>query len=386
MPVIPARKGFGPGKAGWSGWRDKVGMTIRPGPNVFVIVAHAAWGGVPAGRIPARLFRSFHYPGDRLGKYRLDAEYTWCLDHAMLMALGPHVYSVVPEDVLAAMALDRRMVVETNWTVADIFETVIGDCQVVRRYPIAHSGVPPDDDDAAVHMGTLLLKLTKTGKLSNWVKVGSEWHKLHSAVKFIHWRPGKSLSDMVPAALREYLPAAGPLSPVDADYGTAPRFLNVPAGGGPAFGPERTPLRVGANEARIHFQKVSGLRSGTSRALLPPSDPSGWRRVYIDCNPYDAELSGIELLEHEELAGLSTHDPTCSLLAEPNLEARSYLNNKQELMPGYRRFNFKLEDIRGQGLTVNPSLVEGASLLMSGKDLTRPSSRASTTCCARSSR
>ena len=91
MPVIPARKGFGPGKAGWSGWRDKVGMTIRPGPNVFVIVAHAAWGGVPAGRIPARLFRSFHYPGDRLGKYRLDAEYTWCLDHAMLMALGPHV-------------------------------------------------------------------------------------------------------------------------------------------------------------------------------------------------------------------------------------------------------------------------------------------------------
>ena len=89
MPVIPARKGFGPGKAGWSGWRDKVGMTIRPGPNVFVIVAHAAWGGVPAGRIPARLFRSFHYPGDRLGKYRLDAEYTWCLDHAMLMALGP---------------------------------------------------------------------------------------------------------------------------------------------------------------------------------------------------------------------------------------------------------------------------------------------------------
>ena len=62
MPVIPARKGFGPGKAGWSGWRDKVGMTIRPGPNVFVIVAHAAWGGVPAGRIPARLFRSFQLP------------------------------------------------------------------------------------------------------------------------------------------------------------------------------------------------------------------------------------------------------------------------------------------------------------------------------------
>ena len=133
-------KGFGPGKAGWSGWRDKVGMTIRPGPNVFVIVAHAAWGGVPAGRIPARLFRSFHYPGDRLGKYRLDAEYTWCLDHAMLMALGRHVYEMVPPDVLAAMALDPRMVVETNWTVADHFETVIGDCQVVRRYPIAHSG------------------------------------------------------------------------------------------------------------------------------------------------------------------------------------------------------------------------------------------------------
>ena len=37
----------------------------------------------------ARLFRAFHYPGDTLGKYRLDAEYTWCLTYTMLEVLGP---------------------------------------------------------------------------------------------------------------------------------------------------------------------------------------------------------------------------------------------------------------------------------------------------------
>ena len=75
MPKRPARKGFARTEDCHRGWRDKVGLTFRPGRSVFVLVSHTAWGSVPAGKIPARLYRSFHWHGDRLGKYRLDAEY-----------------------------------------------------------------------------------------------------------------------------------------------------------------------------------------------------------------------------------------------------------------------------------------------------------------------
>ena len=76
MPTRPARKGFAPYEDGHRGWRDKVGMTFRPGKSVFVLVAHEKWAGVRPGKIPARLYRSFSYKGDHLGKFRLDAEYT----------------------------------------------------------------------------------------------------------------------------------------------------------------------------------------------------------------------------------------------------------------------------------------------------------------------
>ena len=71
MPTFPARKGFAPGTGGYVGWRDKVGHTFRPGPNVFVMAAYDKWGTLPPGKVPVRLFKSFHEPGDRFGKYRL---------------------------------------------------------------------------------------------------------------------------------------------------------------------------------------------------------------------------------------------------------------------------------------------------------------------------
>ena len=65
-------------------------MTFRPGRSVFVLAAHGPWGAVRPGAIPVRLYRSFHFPGDVLGKYRLDAEYCWCLNYEMLNELGAH--------------------------------------------------------------------------------------------------------------------------------------------------------------------------------------------------------------------------------------------------------------------------------------------------------
>ena len=58
------------------------------GQNIFVLAAHKKWGPVPAGAIPARLYRSFRWKGDRLGLFRMDAEYTWCLNNPMLVVLA----------------------------------------------------------------------------------------------------------------------------------------------------------------------------------------------------------------------------------------------------------------------------------------------------------
>ena len=70
-------------------WRDKVGMTFRPGKAVFVLVAADRWGPVLPSKIQARMYRAFAYEGDRLGKFCLDADYAWCLNYPMLKALSP---------------------------------------------------------------------------------------------------------------------------------------------------------------------------------------------------------------------------------------------------------------------------------------------------------
>ena len=131
MPSLaPPRKGFAPKPNCYLGFRDKVGHTVRPGRAVYCLAAYDKWGGLPAGEIPVRLYRLFSYPGDRLGAYRLDAEYTWTLNHSMLLALGPNVIGKVDEDILAEMEQDPRKVVETNWAVADEFETLMGDVEM----------------------------------------------------------------------------------------------------------------------------------------------------------------------------------------------------------------------------------------------------------------
>ena len=117
MPKRPVRKAVGKGHVTFDGFRDKIGLTFRLGKNVFVEVSHGQWGPVSPGQVPARFFLNFHYHGDRLGAYRLNAEYTWCLYYAMLEALGEYVMSLIPADLLERMRLNPKIVVETNWAV-----------------------------------------------------------------------------------------------------------------------------------------------------------------------------------------------------------------------------------------------------------------------------
>ena len=86
----------------------------------------------------------------------------WCLTHEMLSVLGHHIMSIIPQDILAAMAVDPRKVVETNWAVSDEFETVLSDVSIVRGDPstVMHQRAVAflrDDQDAAILMGTLIL-------------------------------------------------------------------------------------------------------------------------------------------------------------------------------------------------------------------------------------
>ena len=39
------------------------------------MACYGQWGPLPAGRIPVRLYRVYKWKGDKLGKYRLEAEY-----------------------------------------------------------------------------------------------------------------------------------------------------------------------------------------------------------------------------------------------------------------------------------------------------------------------
>ena len=87
MPERNRRVGFGETRTEFAGWRDKAGVFIRPGPAVYNMACYAEWGSLPAGRTPVRLHRAFKWKGDKLGKYRLEAEYTWCLNYHMLKAV-----------------------------------------------------------------------------------------------------------------------------------------------------------------------------------------------------------------------------------------------------------------------------------------------------------
>ena len=91
MPTRPPRKGFAPGHDSYGGFRDKVGATHRSGRAVFEMAAYGQWGALPPGSVPVRFLRNFAWKGDRLGAYRLDAEYTWCLNYDMVSTLGIYV-------------------------------------------------------------------------------------------------------------------------------------------------------------------------------------------------------------------------------------------------------------------------------------------------------
>ena len=291
MPTRPARKGFAPCDTNYGGFRDKVGIPFRAGKSTFVLISYNKWGPLSAGKIPARFFRSFAWEGDKLGAYRLDTEYTYFLNYEMVMALGNEVSEKVPHDILQRMRLNSRLVLETNWAVADEFETLLGDVELRPHF----KELPDNDLHAYLHCGTLLLALTPTGRL----KVNKANYNFVTG--FQEWTNGCSLDDMMPAGLRDAMPNMTGLQPCGADYSIGVRMpVQVARGGGPelANGEE---IKVGADEL-----VVWAVEHDNVVAADDPLASFGVGYSYITGNPYDDPLTGVEMLDHERLGRLAT--------------------------------------------------------------------------------
>ena len=344
MPKLPPRKGIAPEKKSYLGFRDKIGQTFRSGPEVFVLSSHAQWGtAIPPGGIPTRLYRFFAWPGDKLGAYRLDSQYAWCLNHAMVMALGSYVFEKIPADILEAMRLDPYKVVETAWAVTDEFETVVEDVEMRGYFSL------PPSHGAYQHMGTLDLAVLPSGKL-----------KKHGGVNyargFRRWTQNDTLSTMVPSAAHAKTVPAGPLQPCSADYSIAEGLATrIAPGGGPDL-EDGEQIEIGADELIIHGVEYSVDEMG------------GTAFAYITGNPFDDPLTGTEMLTHEMLRAIATDPTTINLLNIKQTNQRQYLCGAKELLPGWRDVSFARSAIRRTIVSVNPTLVEGVALLRGGND------------------
>ena len=357
MPKHKVRKGFAPTKNKYGGFRDKSGQTFRPGKSVFVLVPYQQWGNLSTGVIPARFFRTFAWAQDKLGAYRLDAEYAWMLNHDMLIELGAFVTAVIPVDIMQEMAADSKKVVETPWPVSDEFETLFSDVSMQGFF-----SPPPVGPriDAYTHMGTLNLGITPSGNLKK-NKGGFNF-----ATGFKTWTQGDTLESMVPATLKGALPAFDGLQPCSADYGVgaAERMpQQVARGGGPELN-DGAELKVGADELEIFGVEYERDGSGDDDPLRDFS--TGF--AFITSNAYADPLQGVEMLDHKRLAALATNEDTLALLAEPELSKRLFLNNHGELLPGWRQVEFNRTSIVRTILSLNPALLEGATLLHGAED------------------
>ena len=354
MPTRPPRKGFAPTATVHHGWRDKVGSTFRPGKSVFVLVAHQQWGPLPPGKVPARLYRCHQNPGDRLGDYRLTTEYAWCLNYEMLEILGERVMSVVPGEVLTFMqANPKRAILETNWALADAFETVLGDVEIVRiTNAVRDADRLAGDADAAIHCGTLSLALNPAGNLKKeWARADGIWRSHNWATAFKPWSAGLTLTDMAPAEWAFALPALADPQPVCAEYGAARLFDEVAFGGGPAFGAGTETILLGANEVRtygVDFIDDAGVE----------------RHALLRGSAFSEPLFGHEMYTHEQLRAIATNVETRRLLdAEHDGE---YLNGKRELLPSDKPVIFSRKQIVRRHISASPGLIEMLELIFPG--------------------
>ena len=359
MPKRPARKGIAPEDSSYLGFRDKVGVTFRSGPNAWVLISYDAWGGLPAGEIPARLYRFFGWEKDRLAAYRLDVSTTYTLNYAMLAELGSYVLEKVPADIQAAMAIDPKKVVETNWAVSDAFEIILGDAEMVRPGGVKTAG----DSQAYEHVGTLILALTPTGDLR---KHGG----VNYATGFKAWTEQTMMSEMVPENLKKNLPKEIGIVPCSADaYNESTHKplarmpVRVAAGGGPTLD-DGEEIYAGADEL-----VVSGVEYINTVAATDALAGFETAFAYITSNPYDDPLVGIEMLDHPRLRALATCPTTRALLDQPVLEKRLYLNGSKELVPGWRTVTIARSAIRRAIIAVAPALLEGVTLLRGAGDV-----------------
>lgn len=125
----------------------------------------------------------------------------------------------------------------------------------------------------------------------------------------------------------------------------------MPEGGGPQLPQlEHEILHMGANDERIWAVSYNTRNDGDTKY------------AYVIGNPYAKVLQGIEMLTIADLARIGPAGSPARRLTATPVDERTYGIGGNELLPGWRRVSFRLDDIREQLLVANPSLIEGLSI------------------------
>lgn len=335
MPPTPSLEASAPQNCGtFSVLRDGDGQHYRPGGRQVVSVA-CMWGqagrdqNYGRGEYPALLLNIS--PASASKQY---VDLLWLMNYEQLLKIVPSDADLkVPRELLAAMAADSRIYLQTNWASCELAESLTGDVEVKRYDDVAPDAVPAD---AIVHAG--LVEFSFKGSVSTGLRP-------YRAKAYRPWGDSVTLLDMLPPALAAAYTGQQLEPPPCLAHEYETHLAAVPVRGGWILDVGAM-LMIGADECIVHG--VAYEEGGAKKyAYMTGDGPEGFA-----------------LLSPEELARGGVPSTTVQ-----KARAFGWLGGRRELVPSDVAVAVPREAITSTILVVNPAIVPQASLLVDPSQL-----------------